>query len=176
MILKNAFTRPEVVAALRPLGALIPGAVDPDQAATLRKQGTWKSFELAHRGRYAFADLPRAPALHRFAEHLCELRLSPDARPRLFRLVRGDYSLIYDDARTRCERGVELTLDLSARATGEGEIVYDGNGGGELVVPQLPGLLSAVVRAPGTFRYQRYLPHSLGRAVIYRMRVTYPLR
>ncbi len=174
MILKSAFTRPEIIQALRPLGALIPGAIDSEQAAALRKHRAWKIFDLAHRGHYAFADLPRAPALHRFAEEFCQLPLSPDARPRLFRLERGDYSLVYDDAQRRLERGVELILDLSARATGEGEIVYTGSD--ELVIPQLPGLLSAVVRAPATFRYERYLPHSLGRAVIYRMRVTYPLR
>jgi hypothetical protein len=35
MILKPAFLRPEVIAALRPLGPLIPGAIDPEQARDL---------------------------------------------------------------------------------------------------------------------------------------------
>jgi hypothetical protein len=174
MILKPAFLRPEVIAALRPLGPLIPGAIDPEQAAALRSQASWKPFALAHRGRYAFADLPRSPELHRFAEAHSGLPLSPDARPRLLRFRRGDYSLKYDDARTRTERGVELTLDLSARATFEGEIVYEGDS--ELVIPQRPGLLAVVLRTPGTFRYERYLTHALGRAVIHRLRVNYPLR
>ncbi len=137
--------------------------------AALRRRARWTRFQIAHRGRYTFAELPRDPALHRFAEELCGLRLSTDAHPRLFRLTRGDYSLQADDAETRIERGVELTLDLSSRATGEGDIVY-----GELVVPQLPGLLAAVVRTPQTFRYERYLPHSVGRTVIYRLRVAWP--
>lgn len=170
MILKRAFERPEVIAALRPLGGLIPGAVDPEQAAALRRRKL-KRFEIAHRGRYSFCDLPRDPALHRFAEQLFEVPLDASARPRLFRLARGDYSLVLDDARTRIERGVELTLDLSARATGEGNLVY-----GEREVPQQPGLLAAVFRNAATSCYQRYLPHSVGSAVIYRLRVAYPAR
>lgn len=169
MILKRAFELPEVIAALAPLQGLIPGAVDPDAAAALRRTRKLRRFDLAHRGRYCFADVPRDPSLQRFAEQLFQLPLLP-ARPRLFKLTRGDYSLMFDDAQARIERGVELTLDLSTEATGEGAIVY-----GDLVVPQQPGLLSAVLRVPGVYRYERYLPHGVGRAAVWRLRVAYPL-
>lgn len=178
-LLKAAFDLPAVIAALRPLldgapvrSALLPGAVDREAAADMLGRARWRSFDLAHRGRYAFSAAPD-PSLRAFAEALCGKGLST-ARARLFRFGQGDYSLSADDAETRVPESVEVTADLSADKCGEGEVVY-ADGAARLVVPHQPGLVSVVVRTAGVYRHERYLTRAVGDAAIVRLRVAFPL-
>ena len=40
-------------------------------------------------------------------------------------------------------------------------------------IPQSPGLVAIVERGPSTFRYDRYLPASVGRSQVVRLRAAY---
>ena len=167
-LISAPFNRPEVLAKLRPAFAaagsiVLARACDP---ASFRRP-RMRSFDLANRGRYELAELPAQPALRQFAEALTGRRVVP-AWVRLQRFRRGGYSLFYDDAVTRLETGLELTLDLSRSIAGVPAVYSSG-----LIVPQAPGIVAAVVRTPEIFRYDRYLPASVGRAQVLRLRAAF---
>lgn len=176
-LLKPAFVNPAVVAALRPLiagpirAALIPGAIDAAAAAELRRRlaPRLERFELAHRGRYAQARCLDRP-LQRFAAELFEVAAG-EARGRLLRLRRGDYSLYQDDALTRLPAGLEIVADLSAGTVADAATVYRAGPGRELIVPQQPGLVAVIQRTPEVYRYEEYLTHRAGRAEVFRLRL-----
>ena len=174
-VLRPPFDRPEVLAKLRPAylaarSLMLPAACDPRRAPRPRL----RAFDLAHRGNYAFADLrdqPLADELCAFAEALAcaPLRLHS---LRLYRFRRGGYSLFRDDAATRIETGIEVTLDLSRKMAGP-PAVYQSSASHRLEVPQAPGLVAVVERNPGLFRYDRYLPAEVGRAEVLRLRAAF---
>ena len=171
-MIRAPFDDASVLAKLRPAyqaqgSMILPGACDP----ALFRAPPMKRFFLAHRGRYHLAELPPRDDLRAFAEALTGRRLLPEWL-RLFRFRRGCYSLFYDDSLSRIEPGVEVTLDLSREIAGA-PAVYQGGPTQFLIVPQVPGLVAAVERAPGVFRYDRYLPASVGRAAILRLRATF---
>jgi len=89
------------------------------------------------------------------------------------RLRHRDYQLIKDDARDRpiADTHLELTLDHSALATGQAELVYT-DGQESWVVPQVPGAIAIVEREPWLFRYARYLNVGVGDAVVDRLRLS----
>jgi len=170
-VIRAPFDDAAVLAKLRPAFAaerslLLPGACD----SRLLRAPPMKRFFLAHRGRYEVAELPPREDLRSFAEALTRRRLTPSWL-RLFRFRRGGYALILDDALSRIEAGVELTLDLSREIAGA-PVVYQ-RGPYFLVVPQLPGLVAVVERTPAVFRYDRYLPASVGRATVLRLRAAF---
>ncbi len=171
-MIRAPFDDASVLAKLRPAfeaqrSMILPGACDPD----LFRAPPMNRFFLAHRGRYHLAELPPRDDLRAFAEALTGRRLLP-AWLRLFRFRRGCYSLFYDDSLSRIEPGVEVTLDLSREMAGA-PAVYQSGPTQLLVVPQVPGLVAAVERAPGVFRYDRYLPASVGRAAVLRLRAAF---
>jgi hypothetical protein len=89
------------------------------------------------------------------------------------RLRHGDYQLMKHDARRRPpDAHVEVIADLSAAATGEAEIVYTDGGPTLFYVPQLPGAVAVVQRAPTLLRYQRHLSLRVGAAEVHRLRLT----
>jgi len=172
MILKAPFDRPEVLAKLRPAylsarSLMLPGACDPDAAPKPKL----RAFDLAHRGKYAFADLPPSEELRAFAEAITGARLQP-LSVRLYRFRRGGYALFRDDALFRPTAGVEVTLDLSQKMAGP-PAVYQSSATHRLEVPQAPGIVAVVERTPGTFRYDRYLPAEVGRAEVLRLRAAF---
>ncbi len=165
----------EVLAKLRPAylaarSLILPGACDPAALSRLKL----RSFDLAHRGKYEFADL-RAPALaselRAFVEALTGARLL-DPALRLFRFRRGSYALFFDDALTRLSAGVEVTLDLSRQMCGP-PAVYQGGPWQRLEIPQSPGLVAVVERGQSIYRYDRYLPAEVGRASVLRLRAAF---
>ena len=167
-MIRAPFDRPDVLAKLRPVylakkSIVLPGACDPSALRLPRL----KRFYVANRGRYEVAELRPRKELQAFAEALTGSRLDPVSL-RLYRFRHRDYSLFYDDAVTRIERGVELSLDLSREAAGTPAIYSTG-----LVVPQVPGLLAVVERTPEVFRYDRYLPAAVGRASVLRLRAQF---
>ncbi len=91
---------------------------------------------------------------------------------RLYRLRWRSYSLFFDDAQSRIENGVELTLDLSGAMAGP-PAVYQSDATGRVEVPQAPGIVAVVERNPATFRYDRYLPAEVGRAAVLRLRAAF---
>ena len=163
-------TGPEIVEAYREMlraaafpYVLVAGAVDPETAAGLRAAleaaGT-TPFWIADRGRYRLNETLQIPPLW---EGLAGFAAGITGRPlairgaRWLRLGRGDYALIKDDAHTRPPGAcVELTLDLSADFSPDGECVYaDGQAG--VGVPPVPGLLVVVERSATSTRYDRPL-------------------
>ena len=171
-MIRAPFDRPEVLARLRPAylaarSLILPGACDP----SLRPCPPLRDLDLAHRGHYAFADLPDDARLRAFAEALTGARLHPGAL-RLFRFRRGGYALFYDDALSRLTAGVEVTLDLSEELCGP-PAVYQSGPGRRLEIPQAPGLVAVVERGPTTFRYDRYLPAEVGDGEVLRLRAAF---
>ena len=158
-----------VAAQLRPLfeeqrRVLLPAACDPGK---FRPPPAKKKFFFADRGRYEVSTLRPAAELHEFAEAVTGRRLK-HAWTRLYRLRHRSYSLHLDDALTRIESGVELMLDLSRELCSAPVIWSTG-----LQVPQIPGLLALVERTPAAHRYDRYLPASVGRATVLRLRAAF---
>lgn len=107
------------------------------------------------------------PELQEFAEAASGRRLK-HVWTRLFTFRHRGYSLMLDDSITRVQEGVELMLDLSKAAAGP-PVVWTGG----LEVPQIPGLLALVERTPATHRYDRYLPATVGRAEVLRLRAAF---
>jgi hypothetical protein len=88
------------------------------------------------------------------------------------RLRRGDYSLLWDDHKSRPpERFVEATLDLSAGTTGQGHVIYTRGEHTVYTAPQWHGGLALVERPPDVLRYERYLAHQVGDAEVWRLRI-----
>ena len=173
-MIRPPFDRPEVLAKLRPAWAaarslILPGACDPGA----RPQADLRDFDLAHRGKYAVADLrddALLAELRDFAAALTGARLR-DGTLRLFRFRRGGYALFYDDALTRLTTGVEVTLDLSEAPCGPPAIYQQP--GGRLEIPQAPGLVAVVERGPSTFRYDRYFQAEVGDGEVLRLRAAF---
>ena len=118
-MIRAPFDNPALLAKLRPAfdagrSVILPGACDPAR----RPQAALQDFDLAHRGRYAYADLDDAPlaaTLRSFAEAITGMRLAA-ASLRLFRFRRGGYALFYDDALSRLTAGVVRTISPSLRS------------------------------------------------------------
>ena len=154
---------------------VIPNVISPAAAEPLRDavlSAPFTRFDLAPRGRYAFLDAAPNPALEgallAIAEPIVERRLEV-ASSRWSRLVHGDYALLRDD---RADKpSVELTLDISERASGGAEICYCHRGRLVFAAPQIPGSLTIVERGPSIRRYERYLSRHVGDAEIVRLRL-----
>jgi len=132
-------------------------------------------FDEPDRGRFEHNRELAAPELFEELRELAELIVERPVQlgpTRWVRLGRGDYALIKADAKARAadRRYVELTLDFSARATGQAEIIYT-DGVESWVVGQLPGSVAIVEREPWLYRYERYLDHRVANGVIYRLGV-----
>lgn len=160
---------------------VIPEVLTPPRRAALRAEldgAGFVAFDEPDRGRGEVNRAFVAPALfdelRAVAEAIVERPLGP-ASPRWLRLRHRDYALMKGDARDRAIVGdhVELTLELSAAATGQGEIVYS-DGQAEWVVAPPPGGLAVVARTDGVFRYDRYLSVAVGDAVLHRLRLALP--
>ncbi len=130
-------------------------------------------FALAHRGSYRRGEVDAAhPALEELGL-VASVVLGRTLRvvgAELRRFVRGDYSLLGDDAGEL--ESIELSVDLSGEATGEGELVYTHRGEAFLAPPQLPGGLVLATRSGTVGRYERYLTHRVGEREIVRLRVS----
>ncbi len=158
---------------------VVAGFLDDEAAAPLRAQVNAAGLTVFHepdRGRYEhnreLAIAPLFDELRAIVEELVQRPLRVDHACWL-RLRHRDYQLIKDDARDRplADTHVELTLDLSALATGQAELVYT-DGLESWVVPQLPGAVSVVEREPWLYRYARYLNVGVGDAVVERLRLS----
>ena len=173
-MIRAPFDQPEVLAKLRPAwtaarSLILPGACDP----AARPHPLLHDFDLAHRGKYAFADLvddALRAELRAFAEALTGARIGGGAL-RLFCFRRGGYALFHDDALSRLTAGVEVTLDLSDRLGGPPAIYQEPTR--RLEIPQAPGLVAVVERGPSTFRYDRYFPREVGDAEVLRLRAAF---
>ena len=150
--------------------------ISPDVAAALRTSmlaAPRTRFDLAPRGRYAIVDW-RDPALEAAALTFCAAVVGRSlelvaARVTVF--AHGDYALRRDDDDDVLGL-VEATLDLSEHATGEADVVY-ARASGEIVfaLPELPGSIAVVARAPSVKRYERYLTHRVASREVVRARV-----
>jgi hypothetical protein len=157
---------------------VIPGLVSDDRAAAMRAQLDEAGFQPVHepdRARYELNRELAAPELfdelRELVEHVVErpLQVGP---ARWLRLRHRDYALLKADAKDPAVVGahLEVTLDFSACATGQAEIVYT-DGAESWMVPQQPGSVAIVERDPRTYRYERYLDHRVAQGVIYRLRL-----
>ncbi len=154
------------------------GFLDEAAAAALREQVNASTFTAYHqpdRGHYEHNHELVMPALfddlRAIAEQLAQGPLRID-QARWLRMKHRSYQLIKDDARDRpvVSPHLELTLDFSAVATGQGELVYtDGNE--TWVVPQVPGAISIVERELWLYRYASYLNLEVEGAVVHRLRL-----
>jgi hypothetical protein len=164
----------------------IRGALAAEVTAEIRgrlAKCNFVPFRLAHRGHYAFLDDVQEPALVRGAVKLAEfvtgLRLAV-AVVRCLRLRAGDYVLSSDDPTgpyrpsegNPAARCIELTADLSESSSGEAQVVYSHRGKDFFVMPQLSGCIALVERRSTVTRYDRFLNHRVGEAVVYRLRLT----
>ena len=157
---------------------VIPELVGAQLAAAMRAQLDEIGFEPfcePDRGRY---EINRDLAVPELFEELRELVEQIVERPaqvgpaHWLRLRHRDYALIKADAKSRVasSKHVELTLDFSARATGQAEIVYT-DGVASWVVAQQPGSVAVVERDAWLYRYDRYLDHRVAPDLIYRLRL-----
>jgi hypothetical protein len=156
---------------------VIEEVVNAERAATVRAQIDAAGFARYYepdRARYEVNGDHVEPALldelRELAEQITERPLR-HARATWLRLRHRDYALMKSDARGRLDDAhVEVTLDLSEKATEQAEIVYS-DGRESWVVPQRPGSVCIVERESWLFRYERYLDLRIEDAVIYRLRL-----
>jgi hypothetical protein len=150
-------------------GVLLPALVDDGAAKQLRDavRPALEPFFLADRGRYQTAHIDAPGFLAELASAIVgrPLRIT---RSRWMRLVHGDYALYKDDHRRWRGEPYELTVDLSAVATGEAEVMYS-TPRGYFPVPQRPGHGALVDRSGGAQRYDRHLTHRVGDAEVFRV-------
>ena len=158
---------------------VVAGFLDEPAAAPLRAQVSAAGlarYDEPDRGHYEhnreLAIPPLFDDLRAIAEELVQRPLHLDHACWL-RLRHRDYQLIKDDARDRpiADTHLELTLDHSALATGQAELVYT-DGQESWVVPQVPGAIAIVEREPWLYRYARYLNLGVGDAVVDRLRLS----
>lgn len=156
---------------------LVPGVFPEEAAASLREElggSELAVFDEPDRGRYEFATEPAVPTLFEDMRGLAQQVLGRPlvvARATWLRLRHRDYLLLKGDAGTRMStEHVELTLDFSAEATGSGEMIYT-DGYESWPVPQEPGSVTIALREPWVFRYDRYLPHTVGDKLVHRLRL-----
>ena len=190
VLLEPPFDQPLFALALRaafskstPRFLSLPSALSPASARRLRQLARphLQPFDLADRGRYRFAELPitelsplRAQ-LRDFAAAVSGLSLSPGSA-RIFVFARGDYSLRFDDARTRQHaRAIEATLDLSPAPGPHGATVYSEGLFTHLPVAQLPGQLTLARRSPESSRCDRYRSAIVGPRAFVLLRAAFPL-
>lgn len=149
------------------------------ETATLRAQideAGWTSFYEPDRGRYehnrTYVLDELFASLRVIAEGIVERSLDIE-RAVWLRFRHRDYQLTKDDARERplAARHVELLFDFSQAMVGNGELVYT-DGHESWIVPQAPWLISLVERESWLYRYARYLDHTIGDALVYRLRLT----
>lgn len=136
----------------------------------------WTTFDEPDRGRYEhnrslvidelFTDLRET------AEAIVERRLQVE-RAVWLRFRHRDYQLTKDDARERPldARHVELLYDFSRAMLGKGEVIYT-DGRESWIVPQVPNVVALVEREAWLYRHARYLDHTIGDALVYRLRLT----
>ncbi len=145
------------------------GVIGPSTAADLRARvaaSGYRSFDLAHRGRYDVNDwlLDRDlfATLAALAGEISGAKLTV-GRARFVRSVRGSYALTRDDQTSAPfpAGSLELTLDFSAaplESTG-GEACYRHRGQTFFIVKPAPLACALVARSPTVFRYDRYISH-----------------
>ena len=158
-------------------------ALDRDAVATLRGQLERESFvpfRLLDRGRYAELDEPPTAAaslieaLRQGAELVTQTRLAV-ASARCLRLSRGDYMLSRDDQLRHAalpDTRIDVIADLSASASGEGQVVYAYRGENIFAAPNIGGAMAIVGRRAGVTCYDRYLSSRAPERPIYRLRLT----
>jgi hypothetical protein len=157
---------------------VVPGVVPAATATSLRDAvdaAGFTAYDEPDRGRYEHNRGLAIPVLfdelRAIAAQITQQALCADHAD-WRRLRHRDYQLMKDDARTRpVAAHVEVTLDFSARATGQAEIVYS-DGRDHWVVPQLPGAVAIVAREPWLFRYERYLNTAVEDAVVHRLHLS----
>ena len=156
--------------------ALLAGfAID---LAALRAQvdaSGWTAFDEPDRGRYEYnrtlVDDELFAGLCATAETITERRLRVE-RAVWLRFRHRAYQLSKDDARERIASAhVEVLYDFSPAMLGKGDVIYT-DGRESWHVPQVPTLLAIVAREPWLYRYARYLDHTIGDALVYRLRMT----
>ncbi len=136
----------------------------------------WSVFDEPDRGRYevnrTFVEGDVFAGMCATAEAIVGRPLRVE-RAAWLRFRHRDYQLTKDDARERplVGRHVELLYDFSAAMLGTGEVVYT-DGHESWVVPQIPSVIALVEREPWLYRYARYFTHSVGDALVYRLRLT----
>jgi hypothetical protein len=152
----------------------VPGAVSPALAARVRAglAGVpFEAFELAPRGRYqrstAPPDAELAGTLAAVASFLAGRPLAILGATWL-RARHRSYALLRDDEPPP-GAAAELVLDVSERATSEGQLLYTHRGQTYFVATQAPGSLALVARGPTVRRYMRYVTHRAGDAAIVRL-------
>lgn len=152
----------------------VPGAVSPALAARVRAglaDSVFERFDLAPRGRYERCDDAPDPELAKtlagVASFLADRPLAIVGATWI-RTRHGSYALIRDDE-PRPDAVAELVLDVSERATGEGQAFYTHRGQPYFVATQAPGALALVARGPTVRRYLRYVTHRAGDAILVRL-------
>jgi len=132
-------------------------------------------FEIADRGRYEVCESHAEPELVALVTHLASERLGMALAPagqRLLRFRRGDYALFKDDHKRwqGLDALAEVTVDLSASESDEGQVVY-AFPDGRATMPQRPGAAAIVDRRGQAARYERYLGVRFGEGEILRLHV-----
>jgi hypothetical protein len=152
---------------------LLPPLLPDDVRAALRERviaAGLTDFWIADRGRYrrndTHVETELFDGLRDLAGRLVDAPLVVRAA-RWAALARGDYALYKDDA--GAGSAVEVIVDLSARATGEAEVMYSDGGAFTLAVPQRPGAIGFVARDRSVMRYSRYLGCRVGDAEVVRL-------
>ncbi|MEO7097288.1 MAG: hypothetical protein ABI175_28765, partial [Polyangiales bacterium] len=155
----------------------VPGVFAEPAARKLRADvdaAPFIVFDEPDRGRYeATSDLAIPSVfdeLRALAEQIVERTLKLE-RAVWQRLRHRDYLLMKGDAKSRlATANVEVTLDFSAAATAQAELVYT-DGHESWVVLQDPGSVTVVEREPWLYRYDRYLNTAVGDKVVHRLRL-----
>lgn len=159
--------------AERPLPHVeVPDAITPALAARLRTGSAlapWQRFDLAPRGRYERREERDEVLLASLAAIASLLAGAPHtpSRATWVRMRHGDYALLRDDAPPHA--ALELVLDVSERATGEGQVLYTHRGQPFFAMTQVPLTLAVVARGATIQRYVRYLTHRAKDAEIVRL-------
>ncbi|MEZ4301765.1 MAG: hypothetical protein R3B70_42915 [Polyangiaceae bacterium] len=152
----------------------VPALVSPALAARVRASLThtpFEPFDFAPRGRYERSAAPPDPqlaaALTDIASFLAGAPLAI-LEATWLRARHRSYALLRDDA-PRTGTLAELVLDVSERATSEGQLIYTHRGQPFFVANQAPGAVALVARGPTVQRYLRYVTHRAGDAELLRL-------
>jgi hypothetical protein len=152
----------------------LPAAVSPGLAANLRAGlagAPFERFDLAPRGRYERSAEPPDPALCASLVNVASFLAGQPfevLRASWIRTAHRSYALLRDDSPPPGAIA-ELVLDVSERATGEGQLVYTHRGQPYFVATQTPGTLALVARGPTIQRYHRYVTHRAATATLLRL-------
>ncbi|MCO4764181.1 MAG: 2OG-Fe(II) oxygenase [Myxococcales bacterium] len=137
------------------------------------RQTQLQTRDVADQGRYQWADLaPTLPVVREISAWASAALTRPlrVVRARLLRLSAGDYTLHKDDvAQRHPDEIAHAIVDVSAEAHGQAIATWHRKPYAVLARPQTPGDAVVVMRTPGVYLWQHYVPKACVDVAVWRL-------